>query len=92
MMNELSKNSISVAVIGSGYWGKNLVRNFHHLGALKIICDKNPARQNGWMCECGERLADNLNCLACGNQFRKKKNGLVPVMFENMHSNIPSGA
>ena len=31
----------SVAVIGSGYWGKNLVRNFHQLGALKLICDKN---------------------------------------------------
>ena len=30
-----------VAVIGSGYWGKNLVRNFHHIGALKLICDKN---------------------------------------------------
>jgi len=31
----------SVAVIGSGYWGKNLVRNYHQLGALKLICDKN---------------------------------------------------
>ncbi len=30
-----------VAVIGSGYWGKNLVRNYHELGALKLICDKN---------------------------------------------------
>lgn len=30
-----------IAVIGSGYWGKNLVRNFHNLGALKLICDKN---------------------------------------------------
>lgn len=30
-----------IAVIGSGYWGKNLVRNYHELGALKIICDKN---------------------------------------------------
>ena len=30
-----------VAVVGSGYWGKNLVRNFHQLGALKLICDKN---------------------------------------------------
>jgi UDP-2-acetamido-3-amino-2,3-dideoxy-glucuronate N-acetyltransferase len=30
----------SVAVIGSGYWGKNLTRNFHELGALKVICDK----------------------------------------------------
>ena len=30
-----------IAVIGSGYWGKNLVRNYHQLGALKLICDKN---------------------------------------------------
>ncbi len=30
-----------VAVIGSGYWGKNLIRNFSQMGALKLICDKN---------------------------------------------------
>jgi predicted dehydrogenase len=28
-----------VAVIGCGYWGKNLVRNFHQLGALHLVCD-----------------------------------------------------
>ncbi len=28
-----------VAVVGCGYWGKNLVRVFHALGALKWICD-----------------------------------------------------
>ena len=28
-----------LAVIGAGYWGKNLVRNFHQLGVLKTICD-----------------------------------------------------
>jgi UDP-2-acetamido-3-amino-2,3-dideoxy-glucuronate N-acetyltransferase len=31
-----------VAVIGCGYWGKNLVRNFHQLGALAAIHDTNP--------------------------------------------------
>jgi predicted dehydrogenase/acetyltransferase-like isoleucine patch superfamily enzyme len=31
---------MGVAVIGSGYWGKNLVRNYQRLGALKVICDK----------------------------------------------------
>ena len=31
----------NVAVIGAGYWGKNLVRNFHQLGVLKTICDGN---------------------------------------------------
>lgn len=30
-----------IAVIGSGYWGKNLVRNYHQLGALKLVCDQN---------------------------------------------------
>jgi hypothetical protein len=29
----------NIAVIGAGYWGKNLVRNFHQLGVLKTICD-----------------------------------------------------
>lgn len=29
-----------VAVAGSGYWGKNLVRNFDRFGALRLICDK----------------------------------------------------
>jgi len=31
----------SVAVIGSGYWGKHLVRNYYELKALKLICDTN---------------------------------------------------
>lgn len=36
-----SDHKQSIAVIGSGYWGKNLVRNYHELGALGLICDKN---------------------------------------------------
>ncbi|MCU1307523.1 MAG: oxidoreductase family/hexapeptide repeat-containing acetyltransferase [Acidobacteriaceae bacterium] len=28
-----------IAVLGSGYWGKNLVRNFHELGVLHYVCD-----------------------------------------------------
>src|SRR5450432_2267000 len=28
-----------VGVIGAGYWGKNLVRNFHALDALETVCD-----------------------------------------------------
>jgi UDP-2-acetamido-3-amino-2,3-dideoxy-glucuronate N-acetyltransferase len=31
-----------VAVVGAGYWGKNLARNFHELGALRTICDSSP--------------------------------------------------
>ncbi|HEY9840505.1 MAG TPA: Gfo/Idh/MocA family oxidoreductase [Candidatus Obscuribacterales bacterium] len=35
----------TVAVAGSGYWGKNLVRNFHQLGALAAICEPSEAGQ-----------------------------------------------
>ena len=33
----------TVAVVGCGYWGKNLVRNFAQLHALRRICDANQA-------------------------------------------------
>lgn len=36
------KSSSALAVIGSGYWGKNLVRNFASLGALSVVCDSHP--------------------------------------------------
>jgi UDP-2-acetamido-3-amino-2,3-dideoxy-glucuronate N-acetyltransferase len=29
----------NIAVVGCGYWGRNLVRNFSELGALHTICD-----------------------------------------------------
>jgi len=31
----------NIALVGAGYWGKNLVRVFFELGVLKIICDLN---------------------------------------------------
>lgn len=37
----------------------------------------NPARRIGWMCECGERLSDDLECLECGKRFvRRNGDGL----------------
>ena len=36
----------NIALAGAGYWGKNLVRNFYELGALKTICDKHPDIQS----------------------------------------------
>ncbi len=32
-----------VAVVGAGYWGKNLVRNFFELDALQAVCDASGA-------------------------------------------------
>jgi UDP-2-acetamido-3-amino-2,3-dideoxy-glucuronate N-acetyltransferase len=37
--------SQKLAVIGNGYWGRNLIRNFQDLGALAAICDENPAAE-----------------------------------------------
>jgi UDP-2-acetamido-3-amino-2,3-dideoxy-glucuronate N-acetyltransferase len=34
--------SLSIAVVGAGYWGKNLIRNFNALGHLHTICDTRP--------------------------------------------------
>ncbi|MCB2191219.1 MAG: Gfo/Idh/MocA family oxidoreductase [Deltaproteobacteria bacterium] len=39
--NDIKPKKFAVAVVGSGYWGKNLVRNYYELNCLKIICDKN---------------------------------------------------
>lgn len=35
-----------VAVVGAGYWGKNLLRVFQELGALHAICESNPDNPN----------------------------------------------
>jgi hypothetical protein len=32
-------SDVPVAVIGSGYWGRNLTRNFSRIGVLKAVCD-----------------------------------------------------
>ena len=40
------KNSISVGVVGCGYWGPNLIRNFRSLPKcqMKVMCDLSEAR------------------------------------------------
>jgi predicted dehydrogenase len=35
----VTNESANVAVIGCGYWGRNLVRNFAQLGRLSLVCD-----------------------------------------------------
>ncbi|MFH2011575.1 MAG: Gfo/Idh/MocA family oxidoreductase [Pseudomonadota bacterium] len=36
----------------------------------------NPAKQIGWMCECGERLSNKLQCPICKKKYTKKDEGL----------------
>ncbi len=46
MSTELS--NLRVAVVGGGYWGKNLIRNFHGLGALHLVCDTDTTQLAGY--------------------------------------------
>jgi len=36
----------------------------------------NPAKQIGWMCICGEKLNDDLQCQACHKKFSNTDKGL----------------
>ncbi len=36
-----------------------------------------PARQLGWVCECGHKLNQELKCVECNKQYLEKENGLV---------------
>src|SRR5271156_516187 len=42
--NESSENLLNIGVIGYGYWGPNIVRNFHGQQRSRVVtvCDKNP--------------------------------------------------
>ncbi len=37
----MKKSTPRIAVVGAGYWGKNLIRNYAELGSLCAICDSN---------------------------------------------------
>lgn len=39
------KTKRNIAVVGAGYWGRNLVRVYHEIGALKAVCDSSQERQ-----------------------------------------------
>ena len=36
----------NIGLIGAGYWGLNLVRNFSKLGVLKVVSDTDIKRKN----------------------------------------------
>ena len=44
----------------------------------------NPGRQIGWMCECGERLTDSLECLSCDRRYEIKEEGIERILGGNV--------
>jgi UDP-2-acetamido-3-amino-2,3-dideoxy-glucuronate N-acetyltransferase len=87
------KKVASIAVIGSGYWGKNLVRNFHELGVLKLICDKNEKILNQFK----EQYTDVGTCSNLEDAFCQEKIDAVVVAtpaeshYEVAHKALSAG-
>jgi len=52
-----SSDSVSVAIVGTGYWGKNLVRNYAELGVLQALCDTNQQILSSF-----QEIYPGLNC------------------------------
>ncbi len=52
----------SIAVLGAGYWGINLVRNFRALGVLSLVCDPSPTVR--------ESMSANISDIATSDNFQ----------------------
>lgn len=62
-MNDESQRK-TLALIGAGYWGKNLARNFNQLGVLHTICDRSPEILAGYREEyAGVRKTSDLQSI-----------------------------
>jgi UDP-2-acetamido-3-amino-2,3-dideoxy-glucuronate N-acetyltransferase len=56
----------NIAVVGAGYWGKNLVRNFSQLGVLKTVCDAEPQTR--------QQILEDYPDVAVADDFRATLN------------------
>ncbi|HEY3346231.1 MAG TPA: Gfo/Idh/MocA family oxidoreductase [Nitrospirota bacterium] len=64
-----------VAVIGAGYWGKNIVRTLHGIGALEAVCDPDERLLHSYMKTCqGTRLTQDY-----GEVLADKSIGAVAI-------------
>ena len=56
----MKKSDIGIAIIGTGYWGKNLIRNYRDIGVLKLLCDNNEET----LTQYNEQYPELKTCLA----------------------------
>ena len=74
-----------VAVIGSGYWGKNLVRNHYEIGSLSMICDKNESVLGSFK----EKYPELKTCIALSDILSNKNiDGIVIATPAETHYSI----
>jgi UDP-2-acetamido-3-amino-2,3-dideoxy-glucuronate N-acetyltransferase len=60
----MQKSAISIALVGGGYWGRNLGRNFAELGVLAAIVDTNPETAGGLSAATGAPVRPFADVLA----------------------------
>lgn len=54
----------NIAVLGCGYWGQNLVRNFYQIGALRLVCDPaEPGRVRAGQIAPGIEICDRFDAV-----------------------------
>lgn len=57
-------SNINLAVLGCGYWGQNLVRNFNSLGVLRVVCDPSEAgRVRSLQLAPQVEISDDFSCV-----------------------------
>lgn len=64
----------------------NVIGRYAFVGAGAVVTKNildyalaigNPAKQTGWMCICGEKLANGLQCHVCGKKYHRMDRGLM---------------
>lgn len=64
----------------------NIIGKYAMVGAGSVVAQDvadyalvagNPARQIGWVCQCGNKLTEQRICSRCQKQYRETENGLV---------------
>lgn len=79
---------MSIAVIGSGYWGKNHVRNFYQLGELSLVCDTTEVgRATAAEIAPGVDIVDDLEPV-----FRSDAKGVVIATPAETHYTVTKSA
>ncbi len=64
--------SRTLALVGAGYWGKNLARNFNAIGALHTICDANGSLLESYREQYGEvQLTTDFNSLLQNDEVKQ---------------------
>jgi UDP-2-acetamido-3-amino-2,3-dideoxy-glucuronate N-acetyltransferase len=59
LQSRTAEKTPRISIIGAGYWGKNLVRNFYAINALESVCDVNEETLNSIRQE--YRVATTIN-------------------------------